>query len=204
MARSQQEASIAQIMASRTGTDPAYWFLVFKARYGMQVAFEEIHAEMGAGEVATQLLTCCTAVDPILVAGLVPRYCEVSFDTAMIDSEALDASGELRAVVAQHTYGIVDDAATARLAQRAHDAGTLLVEDCAHCVGRMAKGESGEPLADISFHSFGIEKMLHTLLGGAVWVNPASPFSAVSRRVRDRLSVLPVSGARLDMLERLL
>ena len=45
--------------------------------------------------------------------------------------------------------------------------------------------------------------MLHPLLGGAVWVNPASPFSAVSRRVRDRLSVLPVSGARLDMLERL-
>lgn len=122
MARSQQEASIAQIMASRTGTDPADWFLVFKARYGMQVAFEEIYAEMGAGEVATQLLTCCTAVDPILVAGLVPRYCEVSFDTAMIDFEALDASGELRAVVAQHTYGIVDDAATARLAQRAHDA----------------------------------------------------------------------------------
>ena len=37
MARSQQEASIAQIMASRTGTDPADWFLVFKARYGMQV-----------------------------------------------------------------------------------------------------------------------------------------------------------------------
>ena len=163
MARSQQEASIAQIMASRTGTDPADWFLVFKARYGMQVAFEEIYAEMGPGEVATQLLTCCTAVDPILVAGLVPRYCEVSFDTAMIDSEALDASGELRAVVAQHTYGIVDDAATARLAQRAHDAGALLVEDCAHCVGRMAKSESGEPLADISFHSFGIEKMLHTL-----------------------------------------
>ena len=130
MARSQQEASIAQIMASRTGTDPADWFMVFKARYGMQVAFEEIYAEMGAGEVATQLLTCCTAVDPILVAGLAPRYCEVSFDTAMIDSEALDASGELRAVVAQHTYGIVDDAATARLAQRAHDAGALLVEDC--------------------------------------------------------------------------
>ena len=52
MARSQQEASIAQIMASRTGTDPADWFLVFKARYGMQVAFEEIYAEMGPGEAA--------------------------------------------------------------------------------------------------------------------------------------------------------
>lgn len=202
MARSEQEEAIAKLLAGRTGTCADDWFLTFKARHGMQVALECVRGELGPGDVATQLLTCCTAVDPILVAGLEPRYCEVDLDTAMIDAAKLDVSGRLRAVMAQHTYGIVDDAATAELAARAHGAGALLLEDCAHCVGRMARGEDGAPLADISFHSFGIEKMLHTLLGAAVWVNPASPYAQVLGEVRRRLSALPVSGAHLDRLER--
>ncbi len=203
MTRSKQEEAIANILAARTGTNACDWYLVFKARHGMQIAFEEIRAEFGPGDVATQLLTCCTAVDPILVAGLNPRYSEIDFDTAMVSAEHLDCTADLRAVVAQHTYGMVDNAATERLAARAHAAGALLIEDCAHCVGRMATNESGAPVADISFHSFGIEKMLHTLLGGAVWVNPATPFASVAQRVRKRLATLPVSGARLDMCERL-
>lgn len=202
MARSEQEKAVAEYLAERTGTRADDWFLTFKARHGMLVALECIRELCGEGEVATQLLTCCTAVDPILVAGLEPRYCEVDFDTAMIDAGKLDASGDLRAVMAQHTYGIVDDAATRALAERAHRAGALLLEDCAHCVGRMARGEDGAPVADIAFHSFGIEKMLHTLLGGAVWVNPESPHAQVLAEVRRRLAALPVSGAHLDRLER--
>ncbi len=202
MERLPQECAVAQYLAERTGTCADDWFLTFKARHGMQVTLECIREMRGEGAVATQLLTCCTAVDPILVAGLAPRYCEVSLDTAMIDPQKLDALGDLRAVMAQHTYGIVDDVATTELAAFTHEAGALLLEDCAHCVGRMARGADGAPLADVSFHSFGIEKMLHTLLGAAVWVNPASPHAEVLAEVRRRLAALPVSGAHLDRLER--
>ena len=203
MAFSAGEQKLQSLMAAKTATDPTDWYPVFKARHGLQVAFECIRAELGDGEVATQLLTCCTAVDPILVAGLEPRYSEVSFDTASIDPAKLDASGSLRAVVLQHTYGIVEDGSSAALAARAHEAGAVLVEDCAHCVGRMAHGADGAPVADVSVHSFGIEKMLHTLFGGIVWVNPESPYAGVAKRVRERMEALPVSTGRLDMLERL-
>lgn len=71
MTRSKQEEAIANILAARTSTNACDWYLVFKARHGMQIAFEEIRAELDSGDVATQLLTCCTAVDPILVAGLI-------------------------------------------------------------------------------------------------------------------------------------
>lgn len=203
MSRPSYEEEIASDLAARTGTDAADWYLVFKARYGMQLAFEAIRAELGEGKVATQLLTCCTAVDPILVAGLEPVYAEVSACTASLDPEKLGDVPGLRAVVLQHTYGIVDDASSQRLAARAHEQGAALVEDCAHGVARMVRGADGAPLADISVHSFGIEKMLDCQFGGAVWVNPASPFSAMAARLHAVLSVLPPLTSRLDWLTRI-
>ena len=86
MDRTEREASIARIMAERTGTRPEDWYCVYRARHGMLAACEAVRATIGEGHVVTQLLTCCTAVDPILAAGLIPRYGEVSADTASLDS----------------------------------------------------------------------------------------------------------------------
>lgn len=202
MDRPSHEQELAQIMADRTGTRPEDWFFVYRARHGMQVAFEALRHVRGAGEVATQLFTCCTAVDPILAAGLEPRYGELSAATCALDPACLEVLPATRSVVAQHTFGIVDDASTAALAARAHGVGALVVEDCAHCVARMAKGADGAPVADVSVHSFGVEKTLHTFFGGAVWVNPASPASDVVDELRRRLAALPAAAPRAERLNR--
>ena len=53
------------------------------------------------------------------------------------------------------------------------DRNIVLVEDCAHCLARMSLTHKLEPLADISIHSFGVEKVLqNTKFGGAIYVNP--------------------------------
>ena len=78
-------AELREALASRTGTRPEDWFPVFKARYGMQVAFDAVRSVRGDGSVLTQLFTCCTAVDPIVVSGLRPRYADVGADTMGID-----------------------------------------------------------------------------------------------------------------------
>lgn len=202
MPRPKHEEQLAGVMARRTGTSPDDWYLVFKARYGMQLAFEAIARELGGGAVATQLLTCCTAVDPILVAGLEPVYSEVSASTAAIDPLKMARCDGLRAVVLQHTYGIIDVPSSIELADAAHAAGAVLVEDCAHCVGRMAARGDGSPVADISIHSFGVEKMLDSHFGGVVWVNPRSEFAGVVRSLREALDALPEPPARLDFLAR--
>lgn len=195
--------AVTEALAARTGTDPGDWFLVFKARYGMQVVFRAVREVRGPGEVVSQIFTCATAVDPILVAGLTPVYGDVSPASIAIDPDRLVASAATRAVVVQHTFGIVDAAGAALLGEAARAAGALLVEDCAHCAGRMARDGSGAPIADVSIHSFGVEKLLPTRFGGAVWVNPRSTDPTVSRRVAADLAGLPAVGARLDLLTRL-
>ena len=198
-----QSDAVTKMLAARTGTQPADWFLVHKARYGMQVVFAALADLRGVGDVVTQVLTCCTAVDPVLVAGLRPVYAEVSPDSVAIDPERLALGGATRAVVLQNTFGLVDDERAALLRERAHGAGALLVEDSAHCVGTLARDDDGAPVADVSIHSFGAEKMLPTRFGGAVWVNP----QLRDRTLRDRLVcdlvALPVAGARRDLAARL-
>lgn len=198
---------VTRALAERTGTDPGDWYLVLKARYGMQVVLGSLAAVRGQGEVLTQVFTCCTAVDPVLAAGLRPVYGEVAPATIALDPSRLDAGhlrdgGTTRAVVLQHTFGIVDDAASQRVREAADAAGALLVEDAAHCLGRMARRADGTPLADVSVHSFGVEKMLPTKFGGAVWVAPSLRADAVGERMVRDLAALPTPGRRLDLATR--
>ncbi|MDY2777088.1 MAG: DegT/DnrJ/EryC1/StrS family aminotransferase [Collinsella sp.] len=203
MARTRQENAVARSLAVRTRTSSNDWHCVYKARYGMKVAFDAVRDVLGDGCVVTQLLTCCTAVDPILQSGLYPRYLDISPRSASIDPAILVPRDDVRAVVLQHTYGIIDDEESRALVERAHSVGAVVVEDCAHCVGRMARDADGEPLADISIHSFGIEKVLDTLYGGAVWVNPASPLTDVTARAATLLAALPALSGHLAALARI-
>lgn len=188
-------------LAAMTQTDAADWFVVFKARYGMLETFAAIAGHTPRRSVVTQLLTCSTAVDPILVAGLSPVYAEISPDTLSIDPGRLAVTDDVAAVVIQHTFGIVDAGASRQVAAAARANGAVVCEDSAHCVGRMARGADGTPVADVSFHSFGVEKMLPTKFGGAVWVNPAMD-GALRSAIVARLSALRRPGPRLGLAAR--
>lgn len=191
-AESPSERALREALAARTQTSAGDWFLVFKARYGMEVVFRVLREELGEGEVVTQLFTCLTAVSPIVSAGLAPRYADVSAATLEADPALVQADVRTHAIVAQHTFGIMDQAADAALAEAAHEAGALLVEDNAHCVGRLSRGTDGRPLADVSVHSFGVEKMLPgCYFGGAVWVNPDLPDAHLRERIVAALAALP-------------
>lgn len=196
------EIEVRRALARRSGTRPEDWHLVFKARHGMRTAFDVVGAELGAGSVVTQLFTCLTAVVPIVAAGLAPVYRDVSERTASLDPTTLDLPEDARAVVCQHTYGIVDDDESARLASVAHAAGLPVVEDCAHCVGRLARDARGLPVADVSIHSFGVEKILPTHFGGAVWVNPMGALPDLGARIASALDALPAAPAALDARSR--
>ncbi len=163
----------------------------------MLCAFDEVRRLRGDGSVVTQLMTCCTAVDPIVASGLVPRYGDVSTRTLSLDPETLPLPADVRAVMLQHTLGLMDPGADARLAALAHEAGAIVVEDCAHCVGRISRDASGEPVADLSVHSFGVEKMLPTKFGGAVWVNPAMADAELRSAIVASLGALPVIDEKI-------
>jgi len=202
-------------LARLSGTSAQDWYPVFKARYGMQVAFEQIRAVHGDGAVLTQLFTCCTAVVPIMAAGLTPRYADIDADTLALAPGAVDATTApdsgggpvvpLRGLVIQHTFGIQGGEEAGRLAQQARDLGAVVMEDAAHCVTRLARGDDGQPLADVSFHSFGVQKILPTHFGGAVWVNPelARRDAALDSALRVALASLPDLNHRLGAAARM-
>ncbi len=194
MSDEKSAAALREELARRTGTRAGEWHLVLKARYGMLAAFEAIRRTRGDGSVVTQPYTCCTAVDPIVSSGLVPVYADLSPRSLALDAARLSLPADARAVVLQNTYGIVDAPDAAALARVAHGAGALLVEDCAHCVGRMATDASGAPLADVSVHSFGVEKMLRTSFGGAIWVSPRME-EGLRIAISSALDALPVPTA---------
>lgn len=196
------EGQVTRRLAELTGTRAEDWFPVFQARYGMLQTFAALAEHRPGRSVVTQLLTCATAVDPILVAGLSPTYAEVSPDTLSIDPESLVLDEGVGAVVLQHTFGIVDDGDSRLVASAARDVGALVCEDSAHCVGRMAYGDDGKPLADVSFHSFGVEKMLPTKFGGAVWVNPELADPELRAAIVGGLAGLNAPGARLRCAAR--
>ena len=191
------QTELRETLATRTGTNADDWFLVFRARHGMLVVLRELVRLHGAGAIATQLLTCCTAVDPIIAAGLTPLYGDVSTKTLSLDAGILPADPAVMGIVDQHTFGYIDIKSSRALRAAADDRGAVLLEDCAHCVGRMAADEDDVPFADFSFHSFGVEKMLPTYFGGAVWVNPRMADKQLHDAVVDALSSLPEPTGKL-------
>lgn len=202
-------------LARLSGTGAPDWYPVFKARYGMQAVLEQIRATHDDGAVLTQMFTCCTAVVPIMAAGLTPRYADIDADTLALSPSDVDAvaapgsqdgpSVPLRGLVIQHTFGIQGRDEAGRLALRARASGAVVMEDAAHCVPRLVRGDDDQPLADVSFHSFGVQKILPTHFGGAVWVNPrlAERDAALDSALRTALDALPALSHHLAAAARM-
>ncbi len=163
---------IRQKLAHLSGTKTEDWHLCLKARFGMALVFEAIRDCFGDGEIITTPYTCITAVNPILVAGLTPVYNDITpeiLSTGKPNDKLVKP--KTHAIVMQHTLGMIGDKSAIRKFADKHK--ILLIEDAAHCVTRLARGKEDEVLADISIHSFGVEKILTgTKFGGAVYINP--------------------------------
>ena len=73
------------------------------------------------------------------------------------------------AVILQNTFGIVPPQLFSISRSKTSP---LIIEDAAHSLTRMIKDNKGYPFADISIHSFGVEKILPTKFGAAIYINP--------------------------------
>lgn len=164
--------SLQNRLAELTDTRAEDWFLFMRARHGMATVYQTLHQCFGQGTVTTQAYTCVTAVNPILVAGLKPEYGDIDPDSIALVPDEAPLHAQTRAVVWQNTFGILADSKAALLRSRVRGTQAIFLEDSAHCVGSMVRDSQGEPLADISVHSFGVEKLLPTKFGGAIWINP--------------------------------
>lgn len=129
---------------------------------------------IGAGdEVIVQAYTCVAVPDPILWVGATPIYvdCDESL-TARVEDIERNITPRTKAIIVQHTFGMpANIEAIQALAARYS---LLFIEDCAHALGATYQGKPLGTFGDASFFSFGRDKVISSVFGGALAVrNPA-------------------------------
>lgn len=121
-------------------------------------------------EVLVQGFTCNAAVNPILASGAKPVFVDID-DTLNLDPEDLEKkiTPRSRAVMIQHSFGC--PAQTAEILSIASKHNLLVIEDCAHSLGARYKGKLCGTFGDVSFFSFGRDKIISSVYGGMVATN---------------------------------
>lgn len=122
-------------------------------------------------EVILQAFTCVAVPNSIVWAGLKPVFVDADLHTYNINIEDLKKkiNKKTLAIVVQHTFGI--PAQMKEIVKIAKDNNFLVIEDCAHCLGTKHNSKFLGSLGDISILSFGRDKVLSSVFGGAVLVN---------------------------------
>jgi perosamine synthetase len=149
----------------------------FEKRYSGYKAFSfnsgrsaemELLKAFGIGEgdeVLVQAFTCVAVPNSVRWAGAKPIYVDID---EFLNIDIKDAEKKLtrntRAIIVQHTFGVPADMDAICAFVKDHK--LLLIEDCAHSLGALYKGEMVGSFGDAAFFSFGRDKVISSIFGG--------------------------------------
>jgi UDP-4-amino-4-deoxy-L-arabinose-oxoglutarate aminotransferase len=153
-------------------TESLHAVALASATGGMHLIFKALSIKPG-DEVITPSMTWVSTVNLIVLAGAIPVFADIDRDTLMISPETVAPclSSRTRLVIPVHFAGAPADLDPLR--KQAVENNALLIEDAAHAVGAMYKGEKigGRGTAIFSFHPI---KNMTTGEGGMICTdNPA-------------------------------
>lgn len=164
---------IDQVSKQLTTTCKSKIIYTFKGRQALSLALTSLGISK-KDKIATQAFTCYAVEQGIAqVAKLV--FVDISKDSLNLDLDSIMATYDkvkFKALVVQHTLGEVVDINS--IADWCKKNQVYLIEDLAHAYG--LTDESGVPLgerADAVVLSFGRDKMLDSITGGAVLTKEA-------------------------------
>ena len=127
---------------------------------------------MGAGDqVAHQAYTCLAVPEAVLATGAKPVFVDIEpggVNMSPVDLEA-KVTGEVRAIVVQHTFGI--PAQMDAILQVAMDRGLPVIEDCCHSFSSTLHQKRVGTFGAGAFYSFEWGKPVVSGIGGAVVCN---------------------------------
>lgn len=126
---------------------------------------------IGAGdEVLVQAFTCVAVPNSVLWAGATPVYTDIDGTLNMDPRDAgKRITAHTRAIIVQHTFGVPAD--MKRIIALAEKHGLYVIEDCAHALGVAADGKKAGSWGDAAVFSFGRDKVLSSVWGGAAVIH---------------------------------
>lgn len=162
----------------------------------------------GSGMVAVTSMTCYVVIEAIKEAGCEPLYVDIDEKTLQFDAQKLNsavAGKDVRAVIIQNTLGIPVDIDKVLAVAKKHN--LAIIEDLAHSVGgRYKDGREIGSVGDFTMLSFGRDKMIDTINGGALVmrtrdvkkiVEPPLDKVSIKQQLRDKIYPLMAWHARL-------
>ena len=137
-------------------------------------------AGIGKGdEVLVPAFTCVAVPNSVCWTGATPVYVDIDRTYNMDPADAAKKiTKRTRAIIIQHTFGIPADTALIGLA-RQHS--LFIIEDCAHSLGATINGIKVGTLGDGAIFSFGRDKVISSVFGGAATLTDAG--RRISRRM---------------------
>ena len=138
----------------------------------LMAILEAINIKKG-DEVIVQGFTCNAVINPIINIGAKPVYVDLKKDLN-IDEKKIQSfiSSKTKAVIVQHTFGW--PAEIEEIRDICKENNIYLIEDCAHSLGAKYNGKYVGSFGDISFFSFGRDKVISSVFGGMVVLNNQS------------------------------
>jgi dTDP-4-amino-4,6-dideoxygalactose transaminase len=121
-------------------------------------------------EIIVQSFTCNAVINPILKFKAKPVYVDIdsnlNMDLSRIEEKI---TSRTKAIIVQHTFGWPAKIEEIKKICEKHN--LILIEDCAHALGGKINNKFCGSFGDISFFSFGRDKIISSVYGGMLCVN---------------------------------
>ena len=162
-------------------------FLSF-ASSGRQALYDLLRVYgIGTGdEVIIQAFTCIAVPEPLLWLGIKPVYADVAEGSYSVDLEDVKKkiTPKTKAIIVQHTFGIPGP--IEEIVALAQQNGIVVIEDCAHALGGMLNGKHLGTFGDAAIASFGRDKCVSSVFGGAVILKDKNKLHELQQLQRSR------------------
>ncbi len=122
-------------------------------------------------EIIIQAFTCSAVINPLLKNKLRPVYQDIDLQTFNIKTHGLEKliTPKTKAIIIQHTFGVPAHIKEIKKICEKHN--LLLIEDCAHALGSRYQKKLVGNFGDIAFFTFGRDKIISSVFGGAIAIN---------------------------------
>lgn len=164
---------------------------VFLYQSGRTALYEILRA-YGIGtkdEVILQAFTCVAVANSIRWTGATPIYGDID---ASLNLDPTDIAKKItprtKAIIVQHTFGVPADMDAITGIAKKHNC--IVIEDCAHAIGATHHNMPVGDLADAAFFSFGRDKAVSSVWGGAALIHATPKNKEVLLRLQKQYASL--------------